>query len=71
MDLVELEELLSEYMPAMSIEKNRKGEVVIYTNLKEADEGGELVPLDDEEVESDPDFGDDIESYDEDDSDEE
>lgn len=71
MDLVELEELLSEYMPALSIEKNRHGEVIIYTNLKEAEEGGELVALDDEEVESDPDFGDDVESYDEEDDEEE
>lgn len=67
MDLVELEELLSEYMPALSIEKNRHGEVIIYTNLKEAEEGGELVALDEEEIEEDPDFGADVESFEEDD----
>lgn len=71
MDLVELEELLQEYMPALRIEKNRKGEVIIYTGLKENDEE-QLVPLDEEEVDEDPDFtDDDTEPYEEEDEDDE
>lgn len=70
MDIIELEELLQEYMPALRFEKNRKGELIIYTGLKENDEE-QLVLLDEEEVEEDPDFTDDeVEPYEEDDDEE-
>jgi len=56
MNLEELEEALEEFLPAgFEIETNSKGQIVIYTNLKQ-DDDGELVSLDDYEEDVDPDF---------------
>lgn len=56
MNLEDLEELLSDYLPGgFRFETNKKGEVIIYTGLRQ-DEDGELVDLkgdleEDEELE--------------------
>jgi hypothetical protein len=65
--IVDLEEMLEEHLPGMRITALKSGEIVIYTGLKENDEE-ELIPLDSEEVDGeDTEFGDDVESYEEDD----
>jgi hypothetical protein len=54
----ELEEALEDILPAgFQIETDKNGRVVVFLNYRENDDG-ELVPLDDEEVdpEADPDF---------------
>jgi hypothetical protein len=64
MDLISLEEALDEILPTgYSIETNKKGEIVIFTNLKEEEEGEELVVFSDDEV--DPDFDPDFDPLDE------
>jgi hypothetical protein len=56
MNLEELEEALEEFLPAgFAIETNSKGQLVIYTNLKQ-DEDGELISMDDTEEDVDPEF---------------
>jgi hypothetical protein len=68
MNLIELEEALDDILPAgYSIETNKKGEVIIFTNLKEDEDEGELSVFDDEEV--DPDFDPDFDPLDEEDED--
>lgn len=64
MNLDDLEETLGEFLPAgFSIETNRKGEVIIYTNLK-SDEDGELVDMDEDFEDSDLPSDDDTDSLD-------
>ena len=54
MDITDLEEELGNILqPGFSIETNKQGEIVILTGLKE-DDDGELIPLDVEEVDVDP-----------------
>lgn len=56
MNIEELEEALEDILPpGFEIETNSKGQLVIYTNLKQ-DDDGELVSLDDVEEDVDPDF---------------
>lgn len=56
MNIEELEEALEEILPpGFEIETNSKGQLVIYTNLKQ-DDDGELVSMDDSEEDVDPDF---------------
>jgi len=63
--LLDLEEALNDVLPpGFSIETNRKGEIIIFTNLMEPEEGEELVSLSDDEV--DPDFDPDFDPLDED-----
>jgi len=56
MNLEDLEELLSDYLPGgFRLETNKKGEVIVYTGLRQ-DDDGELVDLkgdleEDEELE--------------------
>lgn len=51
MDIETLEEALEDLLPSgFSIETNKHGELVIFTNLK-SDDDGELIPLEDEEIE--------------------
>lgn len=55
---VELEEALDELLPpGYSIEVNKRGQIIILTNLM-ADDDGELIPMSDDEVDPDmdPDF---------------
>lgn len=72
MDLITLEELLSDYLPGgFQIEKSKKGEIIIYTGLRQ-DEDGELVDLKgDIDSEEDSDFPEDdnFEPFDEDEPD--
>jgi hypothetical protein len=61
--LEELETALDEILPpGYSIEVNKRGEVVIFTNLKEGEDGEELVVISDDEV--DPDFDPDFDPLD-------
>jgi len=57
MNIDELEEALDELFPGgFSIETNKHGQVIVFTNLKQ-DEDGELLPFDSEEDEEiDPDL---------------
>lgn len=58
MNMQDLEEALSEILPiGFRLEKNRRGQVIIYTNLM-MDEDGELIDYenDEEEIEIDHDF---------------
>ncbi len=63
MTLEELEEALEELMPGFSLGVDDNGQVIIYTNLAES-EDGELVDLDD--VDDASIFDDDTEQLDED-----
>ena len=64
----ELEEALDDILPSgYSIETNSKGEVVIYTGMKQ-DEDGQLTAMD---VEEDEDFDPDTEPLEEEDIDDE
>jgi hypothetical protein len=59
MNIIDLEEALDEILPAgFSIETNKKGEVIIFTNLKEEEDEGELVVFSDDDIDpdADPDF---------------
>lgn len=56
MNLEELEEALEDILPpGFEIETNSKGQIVIYTGLKQ-DEDGELISLHDSEEDVDPEF---------------
>lgn len=57
MNLEDLEELLSDYLPGgFRLETNKKGEVIVYTGLRQ-DDDGELVDLKgDLEEDEDPEF---------------
>jgi hypothetical protein len=64
--LLDLEEALEEILPpGFSIETNKKGEIVIFTNLQEIDEGDELTVFSDDEI--DPDFDPNFDPLDEED----
>jgi hypothetical protein len=66
--LEELESALDDILPVgYSIETNKKGEIIIFTNLTESEEGEDLVILSDDEV--DPDFDPDFDPLDEEDED--
>lgn len=68
MNIEDLEEALDDLLPGgFSIETNSKGEVIIYTGLKQ-DEDGELAPMD---VEEDEDFDPDTDPLEEEDIDDE
>jgi hypothetical protein len=68
MNIEELEEALDElFSTGFSIETNSRGEVIIYTGLKQ-DEDGELAPMD---VEEDEDLDPDTDPLEDDDEDEE
>lgn len=56
--LEELEEALDELFPGgFSIETDSHGQLIVYTNLKQEDEDGELMPFDlEEDLDSDPDL---------------
>lgn len=55
MNLEDLEELLSDYLPSgFGIETNKKGEVIIYTGMR-LDEEGELVDIKGDPLEDDED----------------
>ena len=65
MNIVDLEELLAEFLPSgFRIDTNKKGEVVIFTNLKKEPLNEELVEFDssdydfDEDSEDEPEFED-------------
>jgi hypothetical protein len=63
MDIEELEESLSEILPVgFQIETNKKGQIVIFTGLKQS-EDGELISLLSEEEDEDA-FDSDFESLD-------
>ena len=63
MNLSELEEALEELLPpGYSIEVNKRGEVVIFTNLKEGEDDEDLIVMSDDEV--DPDFDPDFDPLD-------
>jgi hypothetical protein len=67
-NIEELEEALDELFPGgFSIETNKHGELVIYSGLKQ-DEDGALSPLDSEE---DEDFDPDLDPLEDDDTDDE
>jgi translation initiation factor 6 (eIF-6) len=56
MNLEELEEALEEVLPAgFQIETDNHGQIVIYTGLRQ-DDDGELVSTDDTEEDFDPEF---------------
>ena len=68
MNIEELEEALDDLLPGgFSIETNSKGEVIIYTGLKQ-DEDGELTTMD---IEEDEDFDPDTDPLEEEDIDDE
>lgn len=69
MNIEDLEEALDELFPErnFSIETDKHGQVVIYTGLKQ-EEDGELIPMD---VEEDEDFDPDTESLEDEDLDDE
>lgn len=68
MNIEELEEALDELLPGgFSIETNSRGEVIIYTGLKQ-DEDGELTHI---EVEEDEDFDPDTDPLEDEDVDDE
>lgn len=70
MNLEMLEEALDEILPpGYAIETNKKGEVVIFTNLKEEEADGELVLF--SEDETDPDFDPDFDPLDAEDEEDE
>lgn len=57
--LEDLQEAMDDLLPSgFSIEINKRGEIVIFTNLKESEDDGELISFDDDEVDTDsyPDF---------------
>lgn len=65
--VLELEDALEEILPpGFVVETNKRGQVIILTNLR-ADEDGELFPIVDEDFDADPDFN----PLDEDDEDDE
>ena len=65
--VLELEDALEEILPpGFVVETNKRGQVIILTNLR-ADEDGELFPIVDEDFDADPDF----DPLDEDDEDDE
>lgn len=69
MTLEELEEALSDILPnGFSIEADSHGQIIVYTNLTE-DEDGELIDFEGEDDE-DPDFDGDLEALKDDDDDE-
>ena len=69
MTLEELEEALEEALPGgFRIDTDEHGQIVVYTNLTE-DDDGDLIEFESEEDE-DSDFDEDVESYDESQSDE-
>jgi len=58
MNIEELEEALEEILPAgFQIETDNRGQLIIYTGLRQ-DDDGELVDFDDDDVDpdADPDF---------------
>ena len=64
MTLESLEETLEDILPTgFQIEVDDEGQVVIFTNLSEDEDTGELVRCGNDDVDSD--FDDDVESYDE------
>ncbi len=68
MNIEELEEALDELFPGgFSIETDNHGQVIVYTGLKQ-DEDGELLPID---VEEDEDFDPDTDQLEDDDLDDE
>ena len=68
MNIEELEEALDDILPGgFSIETNSKGEVIIYTGLKQ-DEDGELTAMD---IEEDEDFDPDMDPLEEEDDEDE
>lgn len=70
MNFEELEESLDELLPpGYSIETDKRGQIVILTNLQQ-DEDGELFPFS-EEDETDPDFDPDFDPLEEEDEDDE
>ena len=69
MNLEELEEALEEVLPnGFQIETDNHGQIIIYTGLRQ-DDDGELVDFEGEE--EDPDFDPDFEPLEEEDDDEE
>lgn len=52
--LDDLEEMLADIMPGFYIKTDRNGQLIIYTNL--AEEDGELISLDGDDEDFDPDF---------------
>ncbi len=68
MNIEELEEALDELFPGgFSIETDNHGQVIVYTGLKQ-DEDGELLPID---VEEDEDFDPDTDQLEDEDLDDE
>jgi hypothetical protein len=68
MNIEELEEALDELFPGgFSIETDNHGQVIVYTGLKQ-DEDGELLPI---EIEEDEDFDPDTDQLEDDDLDDE
>jgi hypothetical protein len=68
MNIEELQEALESILPnGFSIEPDKHGQLIIFTNFKE-DEDGELLPIEDEDV--DPDADPDLDLLEEDDDDE-
>lgn len=54
--VLELEDALEEILPpGFVVETNKRGQVIILTNLR-ADEDGELFPIIDEDFDADPEF---------------
>ena len=54
MDIEELEDALSDILPpGFHFGTNKKGQILVYTQLAYSDDDGELVPFDSDEDESD------------------
>lgn len=52
MDLLELEEALDAILPnGFSIETNKRGQIIIFTALKEDEDSGDLIEFDSDEDE--------------------
>jgi hypothetical protein len=52
MDLLELEEALEDLLPnGFSIETDKRGQIIIFTALKEDEDGGDLIEFDSDEDE--------------------
>ena len=52
MDLLELEEALDAILPnGFSIETDKRGQIIIFTALKEDEDGGDLIEFDPDEDE--------------------
>lgn len=67
MDILELEEALSEILPfGFKIETDKRGQLIILTHLSQ-DDDGELHDFESDEDEDDPDFDPDFQSLEDDD----